>query len=119
MSKQFLSFHRSTWHEGSKDKVDFNNKGKLYWGLFENIDFKTLQKKANDVLEKDDGVVIGATEDGNLFVMSNILNAKDILMKILDKYGGKGGGKNDFASGYCENVKDIINNVKHDFEYVF
>ena len=101
----------------SNNLVDFNRDGNLYWGLFEDIDQKILQRKASEILEKEEAIVIGAQSAGNVFVMSNILNAKDILIKILDKYGGKGGGRNDFASGYCENVKEMISNLKNDFTF--
>ncbi len=46
--------------------------------------------------EKGTYITINLSEDTNK-------NANELLQKILKKFKGKGGGKNNFASGFVEN----------------
>ncbi|MEM0446373.1 MAG: DHHA1 domain-containing protein [Candidatus Nitrosocaldus sp.] len=89
----------------------------LYHGSFNMLDDDTLIRNAGMMISKgnDKGymlvVFLNRREDrANIIIASNHprLDCNALLKEMLAKYGGKGGGKADFATGYIHVVDDRI-----------
>ncbi len=86
------------------DLVPSNIQGtKLYSGLFENMDKKSLIDAANRLIKERSVCVLGSAGDNFMLVIAchpDInLDCASILKRTLEEVGGKGGGKSTFATG--------------------
>lgn len=80
---------------------------RLYSKMFEGLENKVLMEKAGELIKTQGGVVILANkaEKGFMLLAKSPdikLNSAEILRDSLASFGGKGGGKADFASGSVE-----------------
>lgn len=80
---------------------------RLYKGRFELLDNKTIMRKAGE-LSKDSIVLISnkSSEKCVIVLTSNLINCSLILSNVLKKVGGKGGGKDTFATGSIPSSKE-------------
>jgi alanyl-tRNA synthetase len=75
---------------------------------------KELSKLSDSLREKmPDGILILANETGEALLVSTPkankdLNAHLILKNLVEKLGGKGGGRPDFAQGSIMQTKDLL-----------
>jgi alanyl-tRNA synthetase len=88
------------------DKVVPQNKGSklVYANIFDMLDDSTLVKKAGEIIKKPDTVVIFINTNNSATVLLACndklqINCNSILKSVLGKFGGKGGGKPNFANG--------------------
>lgn len=86
------------------DLVPSNIQGtRLYSGLFESMDKKTLIEAANRLVKEPSVCVLGSAGDNFMLVIAchpNIhVDCASILKRTLETVGGKGGGKATFATG--------------------
>ncbi len=77
---------------------------RLYSGIFEGLDKKTLVDSANELTRSERTVVIMASVDDRLMILVATskdldLDSREILADALSKVEGKGGGGKNFASG--------------------
>ena len=82
----------------------------LYSRMFENLENKVLMEKAGKLIKTQRSVVILANKAEKGFVLlakspDIKLNSAEILRNSLASFGGKGGGKEDFASGSIDGSK--------------
>ena len=82
----------------------------LYSRMFENLENKVLMEKAGKLIKTQRSVVILANKAEKGFVLlakspDIKLNSAEILRDSLASFGGKGGGKEDFASGSIDGSK--------------
>lgn len=87
---------------------------KIYKNVFENFDSKALIEKTGKLIKQDKSVVIfvNLNEKASLILArSNDINfnARELLNEALKIMNGKGGGKDNFATGAGD--KDKINEV--------
>ncbi|MBU2638569.1 MAG: hypothetical protein KJ955_06345 [Nanoarchaeota archaeon] len=88
------------------------------WNIFEAVDKKILIEKGNESMkEKTVLCFINKTEPIQVIVMASEDSGKDasaIIKKINKKFGGKGGGKSNFAMCSVEekNTEKVISAVK-------
>jgi len=83
--------------------------------LFEDADQKQLIENGNLILEKSDIVVFVNKKEGlnSVLIFTKKLNASSILNKLLEKFPGKGGGRESFANGgFRANPTDLIDFTK-------
>ncbi len=102
----------------SAGKEILNNLEKIadnaYFKETKDIDSKIIQK---EISKKELPLVIILNKKhktNQLLIFSKTINAKELLNKITDKQGGKGGGNEKFAAGSVsdpENLKQIIKEV--------
>ncbi|MBM3897552.1 MAG: hypothetical protein FJ358_03380 [Thaumarchaeota archaeon] len=106
---------RSKIREFSKKEVSSitaeDTKGvKLYSKIFEGLENKVLMEKAGELIKTSKSIVILANRiEGGFLLLAKSpdikLNASSILKDALTLLGGKGGGKEDFASGSVDSSK--------------
>ncbi|MDH7508292.1 MAG: alanine--tRNA ligase-related protein [Methanomassiliicoccales archaeon] len=80
---------------------------KIYSGLFEAIDRKTLIDEANRLIQEEKTVCIFVSHEEKALVLlavnKNIdIDCPGLLNKCLSRFGGRGGGQKHFASGGLE-----------------
>jgi len=87
----------------------------LYASTFDMLDDSTLMKKAGEIIKKPETIVvfINANNNGSVLLACNDklqVNCSSILKSVLSKFGGKGGGKPNFATGSVskEKVHEIL-----------
>lgn len=107
-----LDLLRATMRKVTEDAVDsvraVNVKDlRFYYGSFNMLDDSTIIKKAGTMVKEHEGytliVFLNHKKDrSNLTVAGNHprLDCSTLLKEMLAKYGGKGGGKAEFATGY-------------------
>ena len=82
---------------------------KLYSKIFEGLENKVLMERAGELIKTKAVVMLAnRAEKGFLLLAKNQdikLNASTILKDSLTLFGGKGGGKDDFASGSVDSSK--------------
>ncbi len=83
---------------------------KIYSKMFEGLDIKRLIKKAGELTEQAKTVVLSSnlTEDATIVLARSIdvsFDAGALLRSVLVKYGGRGGGRPEFASGRVDRSK--------------
>ncbi|MFN4336431.1 MAG: DHHA1 domain-containing protein [Candidatus Nitrosocaldus sp.] len=83
----------------------------LYYGYFNMLDDGTLLKKAGAMVKDNTStklvIFLNKKKDrSNVIIASNHprLDCSRLLKDMLARYGGKGGGKAEFATGYINNV---------------
>jgi len=92
---------------------------KLYSRMFEGLENKVLMEKAGELIKTQRSVVILANEAEKGFVLlakspDIKLNSAEVLRVSLASLGGKGGGKEDFASGSVDisKLKEALAKIK-------
>ncbi|MEM3084760.1 MAG: DHHA1 domain-containing protein [Nitrososphaerales archaeon] len=87
----------------------------IYAKLTEMLDDSLLMKKAGEIINQDNTLVLFAnTNERTTIVLARSeklnIDCNAMLRSILTKFGGKGGGKANFATGYVENEKaeDVV-----------
>ena len=93
---------------------------RLYSGVFEGIDKKSLIDAVNEFIKNDRTVAImGAVDDRLMLVVASSkdleVDCKEILTGALSGVGGKGGGGRNFASGGAatpELAKDVVEEAR-------
>lgn len=80
------------------------NGSKVYTKVFEGLENRILMDKAGELINKGRSIVIFANKTDTAFLLlakSNDIkfNSGALLSDVLQSLGGKGGGKDDFASG--------------------
>lgn len=83
---------------------------KIYAKVFEGLENKILMDKAGEIIRDKMSIVIFANKAEKAFILiaksPNIkINSAALLRDALALFGGKGGGKEDFASGSVENSR--------------
>ena len=96
-----------TEKEASAVKAEDINGAKLYSKSFEGLETKILMDKAGKLIRNARSVVIFANKADRCFILlaksSDLkFDSAEILRDVLTSFGGKGGGKDDFASGSVE-----------------
>lgn len=88
------------------DKVVPQSRGDklVHANIFGMLDDSTLMKKVGEIIKKPDTIVIfiNANDNGTVLLACNDksqINCGSILKSVLSKFGGKGGGKPNFATG--------------------
>ncbi|MFQ5892076.1 MAG: DHHA1 domain-containing protein [Candidatus Methanofastidiosia archaeon] len=79
----------------------------LYSGIFENLDTRQLKRETSRFLTHKKTIALFALKRRGVFLTIGRskdldLNLNEILREHLRKYGGKGGGSEEFASGFSE-----------------
>ncbi|MDW5563388.1 MAG: alanine--tRNA ligase-related protein [Methanomassiliicoccus sp.] len=76
---------------------------KLYSGIFENMDKKTITDAATRFIRDRAACVLGTVGERFMLIVacdpSIKVNCVEVLNKALEKVGGRGGGKSNFATG--------------------
>jgi alanyl-tRNA synthetase len=76
---------------------------KLYSGIFESMDKKTVSDAATRLVKERAACVLGTVGDRFMLLVacnpSLRVNCVDVLNRALEKVGGRGGGKPSFATG--------------------
>lgn len=87
--------------------------------VVEEVEKKQLIDKSASLLKEKTVVFFVNKEDGRAMVLFNSsedlkINAAELLNKVLSKFKGKGGGRNNFAMGSVDEkyVKDVIKELK-------
>jgi len=88
---------------------DFNG-AKLYSKIFEGLENKVLMERAGELIKTQRSIVILASKAEKGFVLlakspDIKFNSAEVLRVSLAPLGGKGGGKEDFASGSVDSLK--------------
>ncbi|MEK6916932.1 MAG: DHHA1 domain-containing protein [Nanoarchaeota archaeon] len=116
--------YKEKFREMSSKLLDFNNEEKiggiiLITNVVEDVEKKQLTDKAVSLLkEKTIVCFVNITEDKAIVLLTASedlkLNVPELLNKILNKFDGKGGGRDNFAMGAVDNKYklDIITKVK-------
>ncbi len=96
-----------TEKEASAINAEEVNGTKLYSRVFEGLETKILMDKAGELIKNARSVVIFANKTDRVLILlaksSDLkFNSAEILRDILSSFGGKGGGKEEFASGSVE-----------------
>lgn len=88
------------------DKINFIEKEgvKFYHQIFEGLDRKILMERVGELIKAERVIVlIGNKEDRGMFILarSSDLNMDCVktLQEVLMKFGGRGGGKSEYAFG--------------------
>jgi alanyl-tRNA synthetase len=88
---------------------------KLYSGMFESIDKKTLTDAANEFVKEGAACVLGTAGERFMLIVacdpSIKVDCVSVLNEALNPTGGKGGGKANFATGgtsAADRAEDII-----------
>lgn len=91
---------------------------KIYSNVFEGLDTKTLMNKAGDLIAGSSAVVLLAnvTVDATIILARSSdldFDAGAVLKQVLSRYGGRGGGRSEFASGSVDpsKVEDVFHTV--------
>lgn len=85
--------------------------------ILEEIKNSSMQLFVKKLLKKECDLVILINEKNIIIGCKNHLNAKDILNKINEKFGSKGGGNQEFARGgglkieSIEEIKNFLNEI--------
>lgn len=93
----------------------------LHWNVFDNINKKQLMQQANDLCsEKKRSIVlfINKTESHSeviLMTSPDLKNAPELLLNTLQNLGGKGGGRDNFASGSVplESIDNLVEEIRN------
>lgn len=93
-------------HDIKINYIIYNNGNKT--NIFKDIENSIKECDLVFVINKDDKQI-------SCYLKSIKLNAKDILLSMLEKYNGKCGGNEDFAQGGCA-VPDLNKFIAHCFE---
>ncbi|MFQ6135250.1 MAG: DHHA1 domain-containing protein [Nitrososphaerales archaeon] len=109
---QDLRRRLSALSEREAEDIPFSKRGrvKIYSKVFEGLDAKKLMKKAGELIGRSAVVVLFAniTEDATvIFARSSDLSFDSgvVLKRVLSRYGGRGGGRPEFASGSVDRSK--------------
>jgi alanyl-tRNA synthetase len=99
-----------TEKEASAINSEEVNGARLYSKIFDGLETKILMDKAGKLIKNARSIVIFANKADRGFIIlarsSDLkFNSSEILRNILASFGGKGGGKEDFASGSVEPSK--------------
>ncbi len=102
----------------SYDKEEINNINFIS-KVVEEVEKKQLIEKSAALLKEKTVVFFVNKEDGRAMVLFNSsedlkINAAELLNKVLSKFKGKGGGRNNFAMGSVEEkyVDDVVKELK-------
>lgn len=87
---------------------------KLYAALYRGVDRKTLMSYAGELTSKEKSAALLADEQEDVLVVlcrskDLTFNCSTILKEVLQKYGGRGGGKPEYATGSVSS--EVANNV--------
>ncbi len=93
----------------------------LHWNVFDNINKKQLMQSANELCsEKKRSVIlfINKAEDRAeviLMTSPDLKNAPELLLGVLQDLGGKGGGRDNFASGSVplESINRLVEEIRN------
>jgi alanyl-tRNA synthetase len=81
---------------------------RLYSGIFESMDKKTITDAANEFVSEGAACVLGTTGERFMLIVacapSIPVDCVAVLNEALGKIGGKGGGKKNFASGGAQDA---------------
>jgi alanyl-tRNA synthetase len=81
---------------------------KLYSGMFESMDKKTITDAANEFVSEGAACVLGTSGERFMLIVacapSIHVDCVAVLNEALGKIGGKGGGKKNFASGGAQDT---------------
>lgn len=117
---QDLRRRLSVLSERETEDIPFSKrKGvRVYSKIFEGLNTKKIMKKAGDLIGDSNVVVLLAniSEDATVLLARSSdlsLDSGAVLKQVLDKYGGRGGGKPEFASGSVgrSRVEDVFTSV--------
>ena len=97
-----------------------NKNGRIiYSAIKEMLDDSTLMKKAGEIVKQTDTLALFANINSRTTIVLACneklqLDCNAILKSVLDRYGGKGGGKTNFATGSVEreNTEDAFNALR-------
>lgn len=97
-----------------------NNNGKIiYAKIMQMLDDSVVIKKAGEIVKQIDTVVLFANINSRATIVLACneklqLDCNAILKSVLNRYGGKGGGKTNFATGSVEreNVEETFNTLR-------
>ncbi|MEM4312331.1 MAG: DHHA1 domain-containing protein [Nitrososphaerales archaeon] len=83
---------------------------KIYLERFEFLENKALIKRANELMSKDKSIVLFVSVEEEPFVLLGrsknlVFNCSETLKEALKLYEGKGGGKEEFATGTLKKEK--------------
>ncbi|MDD5337158.1 MAG: DHHA1 domain-containing protein, partial [Candidatus ainarchaeum sp.] len=87
--------------------VSESEKGGKYVFKIVDADPAALMKMAQMVTQSENGAVAIANKNGNLVCAAgkkSKFKANEILQEVVKKYGGKGGGSAQLASGRIEKI---------------
>lgn len=88
-----------------------NERERVIARIFEDKDFEYLQGLANEILKKEDRVVVfGALKDNRIYFAHNgneAVHCGKIFKEHIKEYNGKGGGSNKFAQGAFNSKEDL------------
>lgn len=93
---------------------------KIYSKIFEGLDIKRLMKKVGEITEQQAKAVVLVANVAEADVTVVLARSKDIgfdagslLRSVLGRYGGRGGGRPEFASGRVErsNVEAVFRDL--------
>jgi len=73
-----------------------------------NIDIKLLNKALDDFPQNSLIIVKFETKKIRLLSLSETINSNKLLNKLIEQYGGKGGGNPKSSQGFLENMPDNI-----------
>ena len=92
--------------------LDFNNEElindkKLIYNIVEDVEKKQLVDKSNELSVENNIVCFVNKSEDKVMVLLNTskelnINASELLNKVLDKFNGRGGGRDNFAMGSCQ-----------------
>jgi len=92
---------------------------KVYTALYRGVDRKTLMEYAGEITSKEGGVVLVVDEQKDALIVlcrsrDLALDCGALLRDVLSSFGGRGGGKPEFASGSVsiEKVGQMLNTLR-------
>lgn len=99
---------------------------KLYFEILKGIDRKILIKRAGEIIEQSKTFLVLFLVDDGIFVVcgrSKDINydVRNLLNSILTRFGGRGGGRENFAQGggsLTENYEGIIKEIEEEVEKI-
>ena len=99
---------------------------KLYFEILKGIDRKILIKRAGELIEQSKTFLVFFSIDDGIFVIcgrSGDINydVRNLLNSILSRFGGRGGGRENFSQGggpLAENYEATIKEIENEVEKI-
>ncbi|MCC7573649.1 MAG: hypothetical protein KO464_09755 [Candidatus Methanofastidiosum sp.] len=99
---------------------------KLYFETLKGLDRKIVIKRAGEIIEQSKSFLVLFLIDDGVFVICGRsvdinYDMRQLLNSILTRFGGKGGGRENFAQGggsLTENYEEIIKEIEEEVEKI-
>lgn len=122
MQEELLDLRRrlAKFSEMELERIQPSEKAglKVFVGDFSGLDRRRMMEKAGEFSSGEKTVVILADKDGEAFVVLSgsrdlAINCGETLKEVLGRFGGKGGGNPNFASGMVrpERLREVFDEI--------